>query len=120
MVLTAGWWAGPRAGGAAPLPYLSFCAFTPTAESCVLPISNPANLVVFGEHMPHLTSWLRQFTLPSIASIVVTYAVLRLTQRRALNEERIASRVLVPPALSHAGNLTALGIGAIAIVLLPA
>jgi arsenical pump membrane protein len=120
IVLTPAVYAATRAAGAAPLPYLFVCAFIANAASFVLPISNPANLVVFGVHMPHLTDWLRQFTLPSIASIVVTYAVLRLTQRRALNEERIASRVLVPPALSHGGKLTAIGIGAMAIVLIAA
>jgi arsenical pump membrane protein len=120
IVLTPAVYAATRAAGAAPLPYLFVCAFIANAASFVLPISNPANLVVFGEHMPHLAGWLRQFTLPSIASIVVTYAVLRLTQRRALNEERIASRVLVPPALSHGGKLTAIGIGAMAIVLIAA
>jgi arsenical pump membrane protein len=120
IVLTPAVYAATRAAGAAPLPYLFVCAFIANAASFVLPISNPANLVVFGEHMPHLTGWLRQFTLPSIASIVVTYAVLRLTQRRALNEERIASRVPEPPALSHGGKLTAIGIGAMAIVLIAA
>jgi arsenical pump membrane protein len=120
IVLTPAVYAATRAAGAAPLPYLFVCAFIANAASFVLPISNPANLVVFGEHMPHLTDWLRQFTLPSIASILVTYAALRLTQRRALNEERIASRVLVPPALSHGGKLTAIGIGAMAIVLIAA
>jgi arsenical pump membrane protein len=113
-------YAATRAAGAAPLPYLFVCAFIANAASFVLPISNPANLVVYGAHMPHLTDWLRQFMLPSIASILVTYAVLRLTQRRALNEERIASRVLVPPALEPGGKLTAIGIGAMAIVLIAA
>jgi arsenical pump membrane protein len=120
IVLTPAVYAATRAAGAAPLPYLFVCAFIANAASFVLPISNPANLVVFGAHMPHLTDWLRQFMLPSIASILVTYAVLRLTQRRALNEERIASRVLVPPALKPGGKLTAVGIGAMAIVLIAA
>jgi arsenical pump membrane protein len=120
IVLTPAVYAATRAAGAAPLPYLFVCAFIANAASFVLPISNPANLVVYGAHMPHLTDWLRQFMLPSIASILVTYAVLRLTQRRALNEERIASRVLVPPALEPGGKLTAIGIGAMAIVLIAA
>src|SRR5215471_1855613 len=93
IVLTPAVYAATRAAGAAPLPYLFVCAFIANAASFVLPISNPANLVVFGSRMPHLTEWLRQFALPSIASIAVTYAVLRLTQRKALNEERIEARV---------------------------
>jgi len=52
-----------------PLPYLFICAFIANAASFVLPISNPANLVVFGAHMPPLARWLYHFTLPSIASI---------------------------------------------------
>jgi arsenical pump membrane protein len=120
IVLTPAVYAATRAAGAAPLPYLLVCAFIANAASFVLPISNPANLVVFGERMPHLVEWLRQFALPSIASIVVTYAVLRFTQRRALAKEQIESRVPEPPRLSHGGRLTALGIGAIAIVLIGA
>jgi arsenical pump membrane protein len=120
IVLTPAVYAATRAAGAAPLPYLFVCAFIANAASFVLPISNPANLVVFGARMPHLFDWLRQFALPSVASIVVTYAVLRLTQRRALNEEKIESRVTEPPELSHGGKLTAFGIGAIAVVLIGA
>jgi len=120
IVLTPAVYAATRAAGAAPLPYLLVCAFIANAASFVLPISNPANLVVFGERMPHLAEWLRQFALPSITSIVVTYAVLRFTQRGALAREQIESRVPEPPRLSHGGKLTALGIGAIAIVLIGA
>jgi arsenical pump membrane protein len=119
IVLTPAVYAATRAAGAAPLPYLFVCAFIANAASFVLPISNPANLVVFGERMPHLIEWLRQFALPSIASIVVTYAVLRLTQRAALNEERIQASV-PQPKLSHGGKLTAFGIAAVGVVLLGA
>src|ERR1700746_2862659 len=89
IVLTPAVYAATRAAGATPLPYLFVCAFIANAASFVLPISNPANLVVFGERMPHLAEWLRLFALPSLASIVVTYIVLRLTQRRPLSEENI-------------------------------
>ncbi len=43
---------------ASPIPYLLVCAFVANAASFVLPISNPANLVVFGEHLPALGPWL--------------------------------------------------------------
>jgi arsenical pump membrane protein len=119
IVLTPAVYAATRAAGAAPLPYLLVCAFIANAASFVLPISNPANLVVFGERMPHLVEWLRMFALPSIASIVVTYVVLWITQRRALAEEKIESRVPTPH-LSHGGKLAAGGIGAIGLVLLTA
>src|SRR3954454_22659864 len=119
IVLTPAVYAATRAAGATPLPYLLVCAFIANAASFVLPISNPANLVVFGERMPHLADWLRQFTLPSLAAIVLTYAGLRLTQHRALKEERI--RADAPrPHLSHEGKLAAIGIAAIEAVLLVA
>src|SRR6201999_579659 len=89
IVLTPAVYAATRAAGASPLPYLFVCAFIANAASFVLPISNPANLVVYGAHMPHLADWLRQFALPSLASIVATYVVLRLLMRRALNEEQL-------------------------------
>jgi arsenical pump membrane protein len=119
IVLTPAVYAATRAAGARPLPYLFACAFVANAASFVLPISNPANLVVFGTRMPHLAEWLGQFALPSLASILVTYVVLRLTQRHALREENIQASVPITH-LSHGGKLAAVGIAAIGIVLLAA
>ncbi len=119
IVLTPAVYAATRAADANPLPYLFACAFIANAASFVLPISNPANLVVFGERMPHLFEWLRQFALPSLAAIVVTFVVLYLNQRHALAEENIASRV-PHPSLGHGGRLAAIGIAAIGVVLLTA
>jgi len=119
IVLTPAVYVATRAAGAAPLPYLFVCAFIANAASFVLPISNPANLVVFGAHMPHLAGWLQQFALPSLAAIVATYLALRLALRRALAGQTLA--VTVPtPHLSRGGRLAAIGIGAIALVLLTA
>ncbi|MCA1375629.1 MULTISPECIES: arsenic transporter [unclassified Bradyrhizobium] len=119
IVLTPAVYAATRAAGAKPLPYLFVCAFIANAASFVLPISNPANLVVFGARMPHLTEWLRLFALPSAASILLTYIVLRLTQHHALKEETIA-RSVPHPKLGRGGKLTAIGIVAIGIVLVTA
>jgi arsenical pump membrane protein len=119
IVLTPAVYAASRAAGATPLPYLLVCAFIANAASFVLPISNPANLVVYGAQMPHLTEWLRQFTLPSIASIVATYVILRLALRKALGEEHL-ERDMPRPKLSHEGKLTAIGIAAIGVVLIGA
>src|ERR1700749_159140 len=96
IVLTPAVYAATRAAGATPLPYLFVCAFIANAASFVLPISNPANLVVFGQRMPHLAEWLRQFAPASFAAIVATYLVLRLVMRRALNEEHLARDVPRP------------------------
>jgi arsenical pump membrane protein len=119
IVLTPAVYAATRAAGASPLPYLFVCAFIANAASFVLPISNPANLVVYGAHMPHLADWLRQFALPSVAAIVVTYVALLITQRRALAEERLEAKVPTPH-LSHGGKLAAIGIAAIGVVLVSA
>jgi arsenical pump membrane protein len=119
IVLTPAVYAATRAAGATPLPYLFVCAFIANAASFVLPISNPANLVVYGANMPHLAEWLRQFTLPSIAAIVMTYLALRLALGKALREEKL-ERNVARPVLSHEGKLTAWGIGAIGVVLIGA
>src|SRR5262249_40016272 len=70
VVLTPAVYAAARSTRAAPLPFLLICAFIANAASFVLPISNPANLVVFDGHMPALLQWLEQFALPSAVSIV--------------------------------------------------
>ncbi len=49
VVLTPAVYAATRAAKVEPLPYLFICAFIANAASFVLPISNPANLVVFGK-----------------------------------------------------------------------
>jgi arsenical pump membrane protein len=83
----------------------------------VLPISNPANLVIYGSHMPPLLQWLPRFILPSALSIASTYLVLRLTQNGALSAETVEDGVEIP-ALSGNGKLAAAGIGLTAAVLL--
>ena len=117
VVLTPAVLAAARAAGADPLPYLFACAFVANAASFVLPISNPANLVVFGGgSLPALLPWLGRFALPSALSIAATYAVLRFTQRRRLGRE-IARDIELPP-LSAAGRIVAWGIASAAAVLL--
>ena len=116
IVLTPAVYAATRAAGATPLPYLFVCAFIANAASFVLPISNPANLVVYGARMPHLGDWLRQFALPSVASVAVTYIVLRVALRRALSEEHLERKV-PRPQLGFGGKLTAWGIAAMGVVL---
>ena len=101
-----------------PLPYLLICAFIANAASFVLPISNPANLVIYGSHMPPLLQWLPRYLLPSVVSIAATYGLLRWTQRHALHQT-IAADVPVP-ALSGGGKIAAAGIAATALVLLTA
>jgi arsenical pump membrane protein len=118
VVLTPAVYAATRAARVAPLPYLFVCAFIANAASFVLPISNPANLVVFGKQMPPLANWLHAFALPSLAAIVATYFALRMTQRRAL-ESGVAPIAAIAP-LTRAGKITAIGILMTAVVLLTA
>lgn len=118
VVLTPAVYAATRAAKIEPLPYLFICAFIANAASFVLPISNPANLVVFGEKMPPLLNWLRLFALPSVVAIVTTYVALRFTQRKKLDVE-VAS-VDKTSALSLGGKLGAAGIVLTAIVLIGA
>ena len=99
-----------------PMPYLFICAFIANAASFVLPISNPANLVIYGSHMPSLLQWLPRYALPSLLSIAATYFVLRWTQRTAL-QQAISSEIEAP-GLAAGGKMAAWGIGATAIVLL--
>jgi len=89
-----------------PLPYLYACAFIANAASFILPISNPANLVLFGDRMPPLAGWLARFTVPSLVAIVMTFIVLYWTQRHALSE-RIEDDVPTPPLTLQAWLTTA-------------
>ncbi|MEH3117286.1 MAG: arsenic transporter [Methylorubrum populi] len=110
VVLTPAVFAATRAAGVKrPLPYLFVCAFIANAASFVLPISNPANLVVFAEHMPPLGRWLATFTLPSVLAIVATYVALRLTQNGRLKGETVATDVETP-GLGFGGTVAGLGI----------
>lgn len=118
VVLTPAVYAATRAARVEPLPYLLVCAFIANAASFVLPISNPANLVVFGARLPPLVDWLAQFTLPSLAAIAATYLALRLTQRHALRGT-VATEIALPP-LSRGGLFAAAGIAATALVLIAA
>ena len=116
VVLTPAVYAAAKQANAKPLPYLFVCAFIANAASFVLPISNPANLVIFGTHMPPLLQWLAQFALPSVLAIAVTFAVHRYLQRDALAEAIDAGIPI--PVLSRAGATTGYGIAGVAITLL--
>jgi arsenical pump membrane protein len=117
VVLTPAVYAAARAAQAEPLPYLFICAFIANAASFVLPISNPANLVIFGAQMPSLPAWLAQFALPSLASIGATYVALRLSLRGAIESNLLATKI-DRPRLSRGGWMAAAGIGATALALL--
>src|SRR6185503_21316466 len=118
VVLTPAVAAATRTARVEPLPYLFICAFIANAASFVLPISNPANLVLYGDHMPALPIWLLRFAVPSLLSILATFVALRLAHRDDLRG--LVDRSHTPQPLSFGGKLVAAGIVATAIVLLVA
>jgi arsenical pump membrane protein len=118
VVLTPAVFAAARAARAEPMPYLFACAFIANAASFVLPISNPANLVLYAGHLPNLGAWLGRFLLPSILAILACCAASFLVSRSHL---RVAvSSEIEQPVLSGGGWAAAVGIAATAVVLLTA
>jgi arsenical pump membrane protein len=118
VVLTPAVLAAVRRAKVEPRPHLLACALIANAASFLLPIANPANLVVFGAHLPSLGTWLRVFLLPSLASIAATFVCLRLLSRRALAGE--AAPVEEPYRLEAAGWMAVAGIGVAVVALLVA
>ena len=116
VVLTPAVFAAAKKAKAEPLPYLFICAFIANAASFVLPISNPANLVLYGDHTPPLARWLASFALPSLVSITATYVVLRWSQRAALSDRCECD--VEQPRLSSGGWAALAGIGVTAVTLL--
>lgn len=116
VVMTPAVYAATRHARAEPLPYLLICAFVANAASFLLPIANPANLLVFASHLPPLGPWLAKFLLPSAVALGSTFFVLRMTQRGALTAV-LENTPEVPP-LSGAARLAASGIGLTVVVLL--
>jgi arsenical pump membrane protein len=116
VVLTPAVFAAARKADARPLPYLFICAFIANAASFVLPISNPANLVLYGNHMPPLAAWLRSFALPSVLAIMATFVVLRWSQRADLRAPCAATAE--QPRMSPGGWVALAGIVATALGLL--
>ncbi len=116
VVLTPAVFAAARKAKVEPLPFLFICAFIANAASFVLPISNPANLVLYGDHTPALGRWLASFALPSAASIVATYLLLRWTAGRRLQDACECD--VDQPALSTGGWTALAGIGLTAVALL--
>lgn len=118
VVLTPAVLAAIKKARAKPLPYLFVCAFIANAASFVLPISNPANLVLYGSKMPPLPAWLRSFALPSLLSIASTYVVLWLLSRKDL-EGKMETEIK-QPKLAPAGRRAAYGIAGAALALIAA
>jgi arsenical pump membrane protein len=118
VVLTPAILAAVRKAKVSPLPYLFACALIANAASFVLPISNPANLVVFHNAMPPLGQWLASFALPSVVSIAITYAVMRVIFRADLRGSTHFEDGLKP--LNAEGKVVLGGLALMVVVLLTA
>ena len=116
VVLTPAVFAATSKARVDPLPHLFICAFVANAASFLLPISNPANLVVYDGHMPALAVWLAHFLLPSVLAIAATFFALRFAERRHLREASASDIAL--PELTKGGRTAFAGIAATAVVLL--
>jgi arsenical pump membrane protein len=118
VVLTPAVYAAAKKAKVEALPYLFICAFIANAASFVLPISNPANIVLYGDHTPALPRWLMSFLLPSLVSIAATYGVLRWVEARRLGdacESDVETEPMSPGAWAALG-----GLGSTAVALLAA
>ena len=118
VVLTPAILTAVRKAKVQPLPYLFVCAFIANAASFFLPISNPANLVVFHDGMPPLGKWLLAFGVPSLLSIGTTFVVLRWVYRRELCES--IDHAVEPQILNSSGKLVLGSAGLMIAVLLTA
>jgi arsenical pump membrane protein len=118
VVLTPAILTAVRKARVKPIPYLFVCALIANAASFVLPISNPANLVVFHNAMPPLGKWLIVFGVPSVLSILTTYIVMRWLFRQELRAT-VGNDVELH-TLNGNGKLVLASLGAMVAVLLAA
>jgi arsenical pump membrane protein len=116
VVLTPAVLAVTRAAKAPPAPYLLACAMIANAASFLLPISNPANLVVFASHLPTLSAWMFRFLAPSAAAILVTFVILARSERSALDGR--LNEPATRAALSSGGRAALIGLALTAVGLL--
>jgi arsenical pump membrane protein len=116
VVLTPAVFAAARQARTAPLPHLFGCAMVANAASFVLPISNPANLVLYASHPPPLGAWLGGFALASAISIAVTFVALRWTERAGL--AGVCEPAVAQPRLTRGGWTAIAGLVAAVAVLL--
>jgi len=116
VVLTPAVFAAAKRAKTEPLPHLFACAFIANAASFVLPISNPANLVLYADHTPPLAAWLARFALPSAAAILATFAALAWAERGGLSAACEEAVPMVP--ITRGGWAAVAGLGCTVAVLL--
>ncbi len=116
VVLTPAVFAAARRAKTEPLPHLFACAMVANAASFVLPISNPANLVLYASHPPPLGAWVGGFALASALSIGATYLLLRWAERTSLSGA--CERAVPQPPLTRGAWAAIAGLAVAVVVLL--
>ncbi|MEO8820937.1 MAG: arsenic transporter [Ginsengibacter sp.] len=99
-----------------PLPFLLICAFVANAACFILPISNPANLIIYKSELPSLSHWLNLYIVPSLVAIAITFILLWLTQKQNLKQSIESDQVV--PKLTPVGRTALFGIVSTAVILL--
>jgi arsenical pump membrane protein len=117
VVLTPAVAAAAKQARVRALPHLFACAFVANAASFALPISNPANLVIFDGDLPGLGRWLASFGIAALAAILVTFVALAVVFRRDLHG---ACGEAVPLPLGTGGKIAAVAVAATAVALMTA
>lgn len=107
LLLTPAVLALARVAGVSARPFAYAAAFVANAASFILPISNPANLVVFAP-LPQLVPWLTIFAAPSAVALLCTYAVMLIVHRSDLRESYIGVSSAEP--LTAAGGVAAFAV----------
>ncbi|HET7815236.1 MAG TPA: SLC13 family permease [Candidatus Baltobacteraceae bacterium] len=105
LLLTPAAIALARRTNVSPLPAAFAVAFVANAASFVLPISNPANLLLYPD-LPASGAWLASFLLPSIGAIVVTGVLLFFCLRRCAAEDADRTETVANVEVTAALRLT--------------
>jgi arsenical pump membrane protein len=116
VVLTPAVFAAARRARTDPLPSLLACAFVANAASFLLPISNPANLLLYRGAVPPLATWLARLFVPAVVAILATFVALQWTQRRATTMSFPID--VEVPHLSRSGRVALGGIACTVVVML--
>lgn len=107
LLLTPALLAVARKARVDPLPYAFSCAFVANAASFILPIGNPANLLVFRK-LPGPLPWFDAFGLAALAAVAVTFVTLNVLSRSALSKP--CARTCDIPTLHASAKLAAVAI----------
>lgn len=104
--------------GAPVLPYAFVCAYLANASSAILPIANPANVIVLEFAPMNLGTYLRHVSAPSVAAVVATVIAVAIVYRRPLAQRLAIEDVRI--AEPRDARFFAIGIAAVLVTYLAA